>query len=36
MEADCTDGSLALYAWVETYPAPEEEIVNNDAQAPAP
>jgi len=36
VEADCTGGSLALYAWVETYPAPEEEIVNSDTQAPAP
>ena len=35
VEADCTDGSLALYAWVETYPAPEEEIVNN-SDVPAP
>jgi Peptidase A4 family/PASTA domain len=36
VEADCTDGSLALYAWVETYPAPEEEIVNGDTEAPEP
>jgi hypothetical protein len=35
VEADCTDGSLALYAWLETYPAPEEEIVT-DTDAPAP
>jgi Peptidase A4 family/PASTA domain len=35
VEADCTDGSLSMYAWVETYPAPEEEIVNDDA-TPAP
>jgi hypothetical protein len=36
VEADCTGGSLALYAWVETFPAPEEEIISNDTQAPAP
>jgi hypothetical protein len=36
VEADCTDGSPALYAWVETYPSPELEIVNNDTDAPAP
>jgi hypothetical protein len=35
VEADCTNGSLALYAWVETYPAPEEEIVSN-TDVPAP
>jgi hypothetical protein len=36
VEADCTNGSLALYAWVETYPAPEEEIVSSDTEAPVP
>jgi hypothetical protein len=35
VEADCDDGSLALYAWVETYPAPEEEVITA-ADAPAP
>jgi Peptidase A4 family/PASTA domain len=35
VEADCTDGSPSLFAWVETYPAPEEEIVTN-TDAPAP
>src|ERR1700684_2624992 len=36
VEADCTDGSPSLFAWVETYPAPEEEIVNDETQTPAP
>ena len=36
VEADCTDGSLALYAWVETFPAPEEEIVSGATETPAP
>jgi hypothetical protein len=35
VEADCTDGSLSMYAWVETYPAPEEEIISN-TDVPAP
>ena len=35
VEADCTGGSLSLYAWVETYPAPEQEIVSN-TDVPAP
>jgi hypothetical protein len=35
VEADCTGGSLGLYAWVETYPAPEEEVVTN-TDAPEP
>jgi Peptidase A4 family/PASTA domain len=35
VEADCTDGSLALYAWLETYPAAEEEIVSSN-ETPAP
>jgi len=34
VEADCTGGQLALYAWLETYPAPEEEIANGAAAAP--
>jgi Peptidase A4 family/PASTA domain len=35
VEADCTDGSLAMYAWLETFPAAEEEIVSsNDTPAP--
>ena len=36
VEADCTDGSPSLFAWLETYPAPEEEIVNSETLAPAP
>jgi hypothetical protein len=36
VEADCTNGSPSLFAWVETYPAPEEEIVSSDTEAPAP
>lgn len=35
VEDDCTGGSASLYAWVETYPAPQEEIVNSSG-APAP
>ena len=36
VEADCTGGQPSWFAWVETYPAPEEEIVSSDTQAPAP
>jgi hypothetical protein len=35
VEADCTGGSLVLYAWLETYPVAEEEIVTRTG-APAP
>ena len=35
VEADCDDGSPSLYAWAETYPAPEEEVVTA-AGTPAP
>jgi transcription elongation GreA/GreB family factor len=35
VEADCAGGSPAFYAWVETYPAPEEELFTN-AGTPAP
>jgi hypothetical protein len=35
VEADCNGGSLSMYAWVETYPAPEQEIVNS-SDVPAP
>jgi hypothetical protein len=35
VEADCNGGSLSLYAWLETYPAPEEEIVTGSG-TPAP
>jgi hypothetical protein len=34
VEADCDGGVLSLYAWVETYPAPEEEIGEGNAPAP--
>ena len=34
VEADCTDGSLSMYAWLETYPAPEEEIFTGAVPAP--
>jgi hypothetical protein len=36
VEDDCTDGLQSLYAWVETYPAYQEEIVNNTTGDPAP
>lgn len=35
IEANCTGGAPSLYAWVETYPAYQEEIVT-DTGAPAP
>jgi Peptidase A4 family/PASTA domain len=35
VEADCDDGSPALYAWIETYPAPKEEIVTSGTGTPA-
>jgi len=35
VEADCTGGSLSMYAWLETFPAAEEEIVNS-SDVPAP
>jgi hypothetical protein len=35
VEADCTGGSLSMYAWVETFPAAEEEIVSS-TDVPAP
>jgi hypothetical protein len=35
VEADCDGGSPSLYAWAETYPAPEEEVVNSSG-TPAP
>jgi len=35
VEADCNGGSLSMYAWVETYPAPEQEVVNS-SDVPAP
>jgi hypothetical protein len=34
VEADCDGGVLSMYAWVETYPAPEEEIGNANGPAP--
>ena len=36
VEVDCTGGQPSMFAWVETYPAPEEEIVSSDTQEPAP
>jgi hypothetical protein len=33
VEADCDSGSPVLYAWVETFPSPEEEIVGTDGDA---
>jgi hypothetical protein len=36
VEADCTNGTPSMFAWLETYPAPEEEIVNNQTEQPAP
>jgi hypothetical protein len=35
VEADCTDGSLSMYAWLETFPAAEQEIVSTTG-VPAP
>jgi hypothetical protein len=34
VEADCYDGSPSLYAWVETFPAPEEEVVTSTGAPP--
>jgi len=36
VEVDCTGGSASLYAWVETYPAPQQEIDNSTTGTPAP
>jgi Peptidase A4 family len=36
VEADCNGGSPSLYAWVETYPAYEEEITSETTGTAAP
>jgi Peptidase A4 family/Putative Ig domain len=36
IEADCNDGLPSLYAWVETYPAYQEEIINSTTGDPVP
>jgi len=36
IEDDCTDGVRSMYAWIEDFPAPEEEIVNEATGDPAP
>jgi Peptidase A4 family/Putative Ig domain len=34
--AECISGSLSMYAWIETYPAPSEEIVYTATGDPVP
>jgi hypothetical protein len=36
IQAQCVDGSTEYYPWIETYPAPEEELVSSATGDPLP